>query len=72
MNTERIAALFDATGFWDAIAGDPFSRKEWLAAVRVAPSIKENFYTTLSTRDVLPEVETTLAKDPRLQRCFRD
>src|SRR5262249_6521241 len=25
-NTDRIAELFDATGFWDAIAADPFSR----------------------------------------------
>ena len=32
--------LFDATGFWDAIAADPFSRAEWLQAVRAAPSVK--------------------------------
>ena len=69
-NTERIAALFDATGFWDAVAADPFSRAEWLAAVRAAPSVKEGFYTVLSSRDVLPEVERILARDPRLQRLF--
>jgi glycerol-1-phosphate dehydrogenase [NAD(P)+] len=69
--TDRIAALFDATGFWDAIAADPFDRAEWLAAVRAAPSIKENFYTVLSSRDVLPEVERLTADDPRLARCFR-
>ena len=70
-NTERIAALFDATGFWDVIVGDPFSRAEWLAAVRVAPAIKEGYYTVLSSRDVLPEVERLLSEDPRLARCFR-
>lgn len=70
-NTERIAALFDATGFWDAVAADPFDRAEWLAAVRAAPSVKENFYTVLSSRDVLPEVERLLTTDPRLSRCFR-
>lgn len=69
-NTEAIAALFDATGFWDAIAADPFSRAEWLTAVRMAPSIKEGFYTVLSSRDVLPEVEKILATDQRLARCF--
>src|SRR6185295_621801 len=26
INSDRIAALFDATGFWSAIAADPFSR----------------------------------------------
>ena len=70
-NTERIAALFDATGFWDAIAADPFSRAEWLAAVRAAPAVKDRFYTVLSSRDVLPEVEKLLNHDPRLARCFR-
>jgi glycerol-1-phosphate dehydrogenase [NAD(P)+] len=70
-NTHRIAALFDATGFWDAIAADPFSRAEWLAAVRAAPSVKEGFYTVLSSRDVLPEVEQLLTREPRLARCFR-
>jgi glycerol-1-phosphate dehydrogenase [NAD(P)+] len=69
-HTERIAALFDATGFWDVIAGDPFSRAEWLHAVRLAPTIKDNFYTVLSSRDVLPEVERLLEHDPRLARCF--
>jgi glycerol-1-phosphate dehydrogenase [NAD(P)+] len=70
-NTERIAALFDATGFWEAITGDPFLRAEWLAAVQMAPSIKEGFHTVLSSRDVLPEVERLLSSDPRLTRCFR-
>src|SRR5262249_22662043 len=35
-NTERIGRLFETTGFWDAISSDPFSRAEWLAAVRMA------------------------------------
>lgn len=69
-NSDRIAGLFDATGFWDVIAGDSFSRTEWLTAVRVAPSIKEGYYTVLSSRDVLPEVEQLLNNDPRLTRCF--
>jgi glycerol-1-phosphate dehydrogenase [NAD(P)+] len=70
-NSEVIAALFDATGFWDTIAADPFSGTEWLTALRIAPCIKESFYTVLSSRDVLPEVERLLNHDPRLSRCFR-
>ncbi len=69
-NTERIASLFDATGFWEVIAADPFSRSEWLEAVRMAPSIKHEFYTVLSSRDVLPEVELILNTDRRLISCF--
>jgi glycerol-1-phosphate dehydrogenase [NAD(P)+] len=70
-NAARIAALFDATGFWDAIAADPFSRAEWLAAVRAAPAVKGGYYTVLSSRDVGPEVDEILTHDPRLSRCFR-
>jgi glycerol-1-phosphate dehydrogenase [NAD(P)+] len=69
-NAERIATVFDATGFWDAIASDPFSREEWLTAVRAAPAVKESFYTVLSSRDVLPEVERILDNESRLARCF--
>jgi glycerol-1-phosphate dehydrogenase [NAD(P)+] len=71
-NTDRIAGLFDVTGFWSAIADDPFSRSEWLQATQAAPKIKEGFYTVLASRDVLPEVERILTQDPRLNDCFRD
>jgi glycerol-1-phosphate dehydrogenase [NAD(P)+] len=70
-NSGRIAALFDATGFWQAIASDPFDRAEWLEAARVAPTMKSDFYTVLSSRDCLPEIETALRSDPNLRQCFR-
>jgi glycerol-1-phosphate dehydrogenase [NAD(P)+] len=69
-NSGRIAALFDATGFWRAIASDPFDRAEWLEAACIAPSIKSDFYTVLSSRDCLPEIESALQTDPNLRRCF--
>ena len=70
-NSGRIAALFDATGFWRAIASDPFDRAEWLEAARIAPTMKSDFYTILSSRDCLPEIETALHSDPNLRQCFR-
>jgi glycerol-1-phosphate dehydrogenase [NAD(P)+] len=69
-HTDRIRTLFDEIGFWDAIACSPFSKTEWLEAVRMAPSIKENYYTVLATRDVLPEVRRIIDADPTLERCF--
>ena len=70
-NSGRIAALFDATGFWRVIASDPFDRAEWLEAARIAPTMKSDFYTVLSSRDCLPEIETALDSDPNLRQCFR-
>lgn len=72
MNTDRIAALFNSTGFWTEITADPFSRSEWLEAVRMAPSIKENYFTILSRPDIVPEVERILNNDVRLKVCFRN
>ena len=71
LHSEHIARLFDATGFWEAIANDPLDRAEWLAAARTAPSIKSDFYTVLSSRDCVPEIESALDSDPNLQRCFQ-
>src|SRR5262245_27542003 len=70
--TDVIASLFDKTGFWEAIKIDPFSRAEWLEAVRRAPAIKEDFFTVLSTRDTLPEVEKALQNEKWLATCFYD
>lgn len=67
---DAIDSLFRKTGFWDEIRKDPFSRSEWLEAVRVAPTIKENYYTILSARNCLPEVISMLDNDPALQGCF--
>jgi len=70
--TDLIARLFGTTGFWEAIRAEPFSRAEWLEAVRRAPAIKEGFFTVLSTRDALPEVEEALHTDKWLAPCFVD
>jgi len=68
--TETVDRLFVETGFWQAIAADPFSRAEWIEAVRQAPNIKEDFFTVLSLHDCLPQVKHMLDQDPRLAGCF--
>ncbi len=71
-NSDLIASLFDKTGFWTAIQAQPFSRPRWVEAVRLAPRIKQDFYTVLSSRDCAPECADILHTDPRLQACFVD
>ncbi len=69
-NTETIVGLFDNTGFWRSIEADPFDRREWIEAARAAPGIKADYYTVLSSRDCLPEIEQAIDTDSRLRRCF--
>ena len=68
--SETIDGLFRKTGFWDAVKADPFSSREWLQAARLAPGIKDDFYTVLSQRDWLPEIERIINEDPVLTGCF--
>lgn len=69
-HTETLGRLFTETGFFDAIRADPFSRAEWLKAVRCAPAVKEDFFTVLSLRDCLGEVRQAIDHDPLLRGCF--
>lgn len=69
-HSEAISRVFETTGFWQAIQKEPFSRSSWIAAARKAPSVKQDFYTVLASRDCLPEIEALLATDPFLSRCF--
>lgn len=70
LHTADIDALFTATGFWEAVKADPFSKHDWMAAARYAPFVKENFFTVLSVRDCLPEIAAMLDTDPVLKPCF--
>lgn len=67
---DTVNGLFLATGFWDAVRADPFSRSEWAEALRLAPGLKENFFTILSHRDCLPEAKALMETDPALSGCF--
>ncbi len=68
--TDRIAELFDATNFWRAIADDPFERKEWIEAFKMAPLVKSDFYTILSEKDWMKEFIQILDTDPLLGGLF--
>lgn len=66
----RIADLFERTGFWGAIEGDPFVRDEWVEAIHRAPTLKQDFYTVLSREGAARDAVALLDADDRLARCF--
>ena len=69
--TDRIAGLFDATGFWDAVREDPFSRKDWIEAIKIAPSVKPGYHTILSERDMTGDLVRIMDTDPKLKGLFK-
>lgn len=68
--TEKIAHVYDAIGFWDCVRQDPFTAEEWVESLRLAPTLKSNFYTVLSERDWTGPVRKMLSEDRRLKGCF--
>lgn len=69
---ERVRELLDATGFFDTVAADPFSRAEWRRALALAPTLKGDFHTVLSERDWTEVALELTRNDARLARCFVD
>jgi len=67
---QTIGELFARTGFWESIRKQPFSKEEWRIAVERAPSMKEDFYTILSDKEVWPEFARMIAHDSALAGCF--
>lgn len=68
--TGRIAALFEATGFWAEIRRDPFIKADWIRAFQAAPDIKPGFHTVLSERDATGALMRLIDSDPRLAGLF--
>lgn len=65
--TQRIAQLFDSTGFWKAVEADPFCKEEFIQAFKIAPTIKSDYYTILSERDWTDSFLGILDNDPHLK-----
>lgn len=66
----RLDELFQVTGFWDAWRQHPMPRVEWLEALHMAPTIKENFYTVLQQPPSIERAERLLTSDRYLRACL--
>lgn len=47
-NAESVRTVLEETGFIDFVKADPFEKKEFIEAIKMAPSIKADYYTILS------------------------
>lgn len=67
-----IERLFSESGFWRFVHDDPFDVDEWLEALRLAPSLKQDFHTVLNEPGVAPltEFAQLLKTHESFARCF--
>ncbi len=70
MHTQRIAKLFELTGFWNHVYSDPFCRATWIEAIMMAPSIKPNYVTILTEQSNRDRLIQIMHQDPLLERAF--
>jgi glycerol-1-phosphate dehydrogenase [NAD(P)+] len=68
--TARIAGVLERARFREVVRERPLRRGAFLQAARRAPSLKQDFYTVLSERDCVPEIERIIDGDPWLSECF--
>ncbi len=69
--TEGVRDILSATGFFDFVAESPFDKTEFIKAIELAPTIKENYYTVLSEPQSLGRAVRLIDEDPVLQRLIR-
>ena len=61
---DTVLRVFEETGFSAFLAANPLDRATFVAAVRLAPTIKPGYYTVLSEPDAVQRLERHLAEDP--------
>jgi glycerol-1-phosphate dehydrogenase [NAD(P)+] len=65
--TADIREVFEQTGLLEFIRRDPFDYSEFAAALRLAPTLKNDFYTVLSEPDSYTRALEFIKNDPLLK-----
>ena len=68
---EDIRTVFEKTGFLNCVQDDPFVYDEFIEAVKLAPTIKNNFYTILSEADSFDRAVKFIKDDEFLRTVIK-
>lgn len=66
-NIEDVKSVLTNTGFLEYVRTDPFDKAEYIEALKMAPSIKQNYYTILSEDDYLEKAIGFIERDDILK-----
>ena len=69
--TGGVRDILTATGFFDFVAADPFDKTEFIKAIELAPTIKDDYYTVLSEPESLGRAVRLLEEDEILRRLVK-
>jgi len=66
-----ISTVFERTGFWGHVKQSPFDYAEFMQALKLAPAIKNDFYTVLSEPDSFDRAADYIRDDEFLKSVIR-
>jgi glycerol-1-phosphate dehydrogenase [NAD(P)+] len=70
--TQRaVTAAAEQSGFFDYVAAHPLDRSSFIEALKLAPSVKQDFYTVLSEPGSLERALELCGSDPWLARVLK-
>ena len=59
------------TGFFNFVAQEPINKQEFIQALKLAPTIKQNYYTVLSEKDSLDKALNFIETDDILKQVIK-
>jgi len=68
---EVIKNMLDETGFSKFVSENPLSRDEFIEAIKLAPVIKDNYYTVLNEKDSIKNLIEFVEKDEKMNSFLK-
>lgn len=69
--SETVRDFLTTTGFFDYMSKNPLDKEEFIAAVNLAPEIKENYYTILSDDGIISSAIKFIETDEILTKILK-
>ncbi len=70
-NIASLKSVLEATGFINFVSENPFNKGDFIEALKIAPSIKEDYYTILSEPNSFDRAISFIEKDEVLTRIIK-
>lgn len=67
-----VRSVLENTGFAAYVRQNPLSREDFIAAIRYAPNVKENYHTILSEKDSVERLMEFVGSDPYFCQFLSD
>lgn len=70
LSVDNLCEVFEKTGFFDYVAQNPLDYNEFVDALRIAPTIKRDYYTVLSEKNMFDKALSLIESNDILKRLI--